>query len=117
MKVKIGSRSSIQRTTGFLKFAFAMLRFPSADLHGRVVHELVGRHREIPGRRPLADAAGRVVMRAVARAEPAAVVAPRLALLGADRPEADVRANPDHAEAFRGLDPLLCGPAGPQFRA
>src|SRR5687768_4417063 len=56
----------------------------SADLDLGVGQERVGRHVEVARRRPFPDAAGRVVMRPVARAEPAAelplAVGHRLAL-------------------------------------
>src|SRR6478672_9588532 len=62
----------------------------SADADLAVGNELVGRHGEIGGRRPLPDAAGGVVLRAVARAEPAVVVA----LMG-ERNAAEMRADAD----------------------
>src|SRR5665213_4614478 len=37
--------------------------------------ELIGRQRQIERRRPLTDAAGRIVLRAVAGAEPAVIIA------------------------------------------
>src|SRR3546814_15906964 len=56
------------------------------------------------------------VRSAVARAEPAAVVAPRLALRGAERHAAEGRADTDDDEEFRVLDPRLVGLRVAQFR-
>ena len=67
----------------------------SADLDLGVGHELVGRHLEIARRRAFADASGRVVVRAVAGAEPAAVVAARVAQRLALGDAAQVRADAD----------------------
>src|SRR5882672_2718864 len=47
----------------------------SADLDFAVGNKLVGRHRQIGGRGPLADAARGVVLRTVAGAEEAVVIA------------------------------------------
>src|SRR3546814_13530590 len=54
---------------------------------------VIGRHFQIPGRRALADARGGVVVRPVARAEIAAVIAARFALGGAKRHAAEMGAD------------------------
>ena len=78
-QVKIGSRRSIQRRPGWRRRSCAVrcrsLRCSSADPDLGVGGEGVVGHREVLRRRTLADAAGGVVVRAVAGAEPAAVVA------------------------------------------
>src|SRR6516162_4390719 len=61
-----------------------------ADLNSGVGYELVGRNREVQRRRPATDAAGAVVLRAMARTEPAVVVA-----LVRERNAAEMRANTD----------------------
>src|SRR5215470_7311247 len=48
---------------------------PSADLDTRGRQERIDRHFEIVRRRTFADAAGRIVLRAVAMTQPAAVIA------------------------------------------
>src|SRR5918993_5501180 len=96
----IGSRSSIQRRTPLLKTGLgtsaAMVDVPSrgravrrgaavgcpaslADSDAGVGHERVLRHRQVDGRRALADPASRVVVRAMARAEVTVEIALRLA--------------------------------------
>src|SRR5690606_31251062 len=76
----------------------------SADPDGSVGNEFVRRHFEIERRRPAADAARGVVVRTVARAEPALEVA-----LVTERHAAEMRADADHDQplvlAF--LDPCL----------
>src|SRR5262245_62968981 len=77
-----------------------------ADLDFGVGNEGVWRHREVGGRRPLADAAGGIVLRAVARAEEAVVIA-----LMRDRDAAEMGANADHDQPLlvAGLGALLVG--------
>src|SRR5690242_6495471 len=65
----------------------------SADANFGVGDEPIRRHREIGGRWPLTDAARRVVLRAVARTEPAVVVA----LMG-EWNAAEMGADADHDE-------------------
>src|SRR5260370_41444062 len=99
MKAKIGKRWSIHRTILFCAGGAAMALL--TDLDGGVAGELVGRQIEIPRRGPPADAAGGVVLRAVAGAEPAAILA---ALIGpplAQGHPAEMRAHPDRDEPFR----------------
>src|SRR3546814_16653038 len=69
----------------FLAQGKLILSCSSADRHDGVAGEVIGRHFQIPGRRALADARGGVVVRPVARAEIAAVIAARFALGGANR--------------------------------
>src|SRR5574338_611935 len=80
---------------------------PSADLDAIVVEEIVLGQHQIARRRALADAPGGVVHRAVARAEPAAIGTPRIALLLAERDAAEMRAHADHDQPFRLLGALL----------
>src|SRR5215468_10652472 len=61
-----------------------------------VVLERIGRQRQIERCRALANAAGRVVDRAMARAEPALVLA-----LIAERHAAQMRADADHHQPLR----------------
>src|SRR5688500_19954797 len=96
--------------TGFLKTGAAMILSPPlADLHERIGLEGVLRHLEIERRGSAADAARGVVFRAMARAEPAAVLAARLRRLLALRHTAEVGAHADHDQPFRLLDPLVVG--------
>src|ERR1700722_16834818 len=78
----------------------------SANLDFAIGNELIGRHRQIGRRGPLANTAGGVVLRTMARAEEAVVIA----LMG-DRDAAKVGADADHDQplvvAF--LDPGLIG--------
>src|SRR5690349_8654788 len=76
----------------------------SADADLAVGDELVGRQRQVGGRRPAADAPGGIVLRAVAGAEPPVVVA----LMG-ERNAAEVRAYADQHQPliFALLDPRL----------
>src|SRR3546814_9363235 len=90
MKVKIGSRWSIQRTIGLSNLAAMVRRPPSADSDDGVGNILVGRHFQVPRCRAPADASGGVVVRAVARAEPAAVVTAGVRRLLAERHAAEV---------------------------
>src|ERR1051326_2716532 len=79
---------------------------PSSDLDLGVGQERVGRQREICRRRAAADAPGGVVLRAVARTEPAVVIA----LMG-QRDAAEMRADPDQDQPLVVplLDPRLVG--------
>src|SRR5688572_24111859 len=96
--------------TGFLKTGAAMiLSPPSTDLHERIGFEGVGRHLQIGRRGAAADATGRVVFRAVARAEPAAELAARLRRLLALRHAAEMRAYADQDQPFRLLHAVLVG--------
>eukprot|EP00966_Prymnesium_polylepis_P123189 2848104-Prymnesium_polylepis.2 len=79
-------------------------RAASADLDLGVVDKGVGRHLEVERRRPLADAPRRVVVRAVARAEPAIVVARTV-----DRHAAQVRAHAKDDERLRLLHAVGIG--------
>src|SRR6202051_2349178 len=76
----------------------------SANLDFAIGNELIGRHHQISGRGSLANTAGRVVLRTVAREKEAVV----MALIG-DRNTAKVGADADHDQplvvAF--LDPGL----------
>src|SRR5690606_28062801 len=109
-----GSRYSIQRTTGLVNSVRPLplaLISPAppcglADADRGLVDERVLRHLQVARRRPAADAPGLVVMRAVARAEPAAVVAGRIARVLPGRHAAQVRANADHDQPL-GLDHAL----------
>src|SRR5579883_636004 len=78
----------------------------SADLDLGVADELVGRDREVQRRGAFADAPGRVVLGAVARAEPAVI----LALIG-EWDAAEVGANADQHQPLlvAGLDARLVG--------
>src|SRR5882724_4249300 len=78
----------------------------SADLDSGIGNKLVGRHRQIGGRGSLADAARRVVLRTVAGAEEAVVIA----LMG-DRDAAEMGADADHDQplVMTFLDPRLVG--------
>src|SRR5579871_3675866 len=76
----------------------------SADLDPCVGEELVLGDGEVQRRRSLPDAAGRVVDRAVARAEPAFVFA-----LVPERHAAEMRADADDDQPFRLLDARLVG--------
>src|ERR1700756_3960860 len=67
---------------------FSEIAGRSADLDLGVGEELVGRDREVVGGGSLPDAAGGIVLRAVARAEPTVVVA----LVG-ERDAAEMRAD------------------------
>src|SRR5690242_15670690 len=78
----------------------------SADPDGVVGGELVRRHGKVGGGRALADAARRVVGRAVARAEPAFVGPTVVAALGAERDTAQMRADADDDEPLWLLHPL-----------
>ena len=70
------------------------MRGSSADLdQGGVGQELVGRHLQVARRRSEADAPGGIVVRPVAGAEPAAVVAPAVAQRLALGDAAEVRAD------------------------
>src|SRR5882724_4703348 len=89
--------------TGFLKTT-AMFVVPSADLHDGVVFELIDRHFQIERRRTFADAARRVVLRAVARTIPAAELAARIGRLLAQRHAAEMRADADQDQPLRLLD-------------
>src|SRR5260370_39348674 len=91
MKAKIGKRWSIHRTILFCAGGAAMALL--TDLDGGVAGELVTRQIEGPRRGPLADAAGGVVLRAVAGAEPAAIPAALIGRPLAPRPPAPKRAN------------------------
>src|SRR6266849_4732023 len=102
MKAKIGKRWSIHRTILFCAGGAAMALL--TDLDGGVAGELVGRQIEVPRRGPLADAAGGVVLRAVAGAEPAAILAALIGRPLAQRHAAQMRAHADDDEPFRLLD-------------
>src|SRR4051794_27094649 len=95
MKVKIGSRWSIHRTSLFCATGEAIRRSPSADADLVVAGEGVGRHGEVLRRGTLADAARGVVDRAVARAEPAAILAAIVVGALAQRDAAQMRADAD----------------------
>ena len=88
----------------------ARIGLASADLHTRVGKELILRDGEIERRRSLPDAAGGVVHRAVARAEPALVFA-----LVPDRHAAEMRAHAHHDQPVWLLDPLRIGLRVAQF--
>ena len=75
-----------------------------SDLEG------VGRQRQIGRRRPVAHAPGRVVLAAVARAEPAAPLAARVGRLVAERDAAEMRADADQH------DPLVMARLHPVMR-
>src|SRR5216684_1963613 len=72
----------------------------SADLAFAIGNELIGRHRQIGRRWPLANATRGVVLRAVARTEEAVVIA----FMG-DRNAAEMGADADHDEPL--VVPLL----------
>src|ERR1700754_3943424 len=76
----------------------------SADLDFGVGNELVRRHRQVRGRGPLADAAGRIVLRTMAGAEEPVVIA-----LMSDRDAAEMGADADDDQPLlvAGLDPGL----------
>src|SRR6266478_3731946 len=78
----------------------------SADLDFAIGNELIGRHRQVGRRRALANPTRGVVLRAVARAEEAVVIA----FMG-DRNAAEMGANADHDEPLvvALLDPGLVG--------
>src|SRR5665811_86180 len=78
----------------------------SANLDFAIGNELIGRHREVGRRWSLANATGGVVLRAVAGAEEAVVIA----LMG-DRDAAEMRADADHDQPLVVplLDPGLVG--------
>src|SRR5471030_1683183 len=78
----------------------------SADLDFGIGNKLVGRHRQVGGRGSLADAARGIVLRAVARAKEAVVIA----LMG-DRDAAEMGADADHDQPLvvALLDPGLVG--------
>src|SRR5205807_5671193 len=77
---------------------------PSADADLAVGDELVGRQRQVGRRRAAADAAGGIILRTVAGAEPAVVVA-----LMRERNAAEVRADADQHQplVLALLDPRL----------
>src|SRR3979411_2902661 len=86
-----------------------MSRLPiraSANLDFAIGNELIGRHRQIGRRGSLANATGGVVLRAVAGAEEAVVIA----LMG-DRDAAEMGADADHDQPLvvAILDPGLVG--------
>src|SRR5262245_2771745 len=68
---------------------------PLADLDGRVGLEGIGRHRQIEGCRPFANAAGGIVLGPVAGAQPTAELAAILAELLSLRNAAEMRADAD----------------------
>src|SRR4030088_1140162 len=78
----------------------------SANLNFAVGNELIGRHRQIGRRWPLANATRRVVLRAMAGAEEAVVIA-----FGSDGNAAKRGADADHKEPLvvTLLDPRLVG--------
>src|ERR1700716_792523 len=78
----------------------------SADLDFAIGNELIGRHRQIGRRGPLANATRGVVLRAVARTEEAVVIA----FMG-DRNAAEMGTDADHDEPLvvALLDPGLVG--------
>src|SRR3954451_15280017 len=77
----------------------------SSDQDFRIAGELVGGKIEVARRRPLPDASGCVVDRAVAWAEPAVIGA-----LMAERHAPKMRADADHDQPFRLLHArLICG--------
>src|SRR3981081_2860742 len=78
----------------------------SANLDFAIGNELIGRHRQIGRRGSLANATGGVVLRAVAGAEEAVVIA----LMG-NRDAAEMGADADHAQplVMTFLDPGLIG--------
>src|ERR1700730_7633013 len=108
MKVKIGSRWSIHRTILFCWGGAAMAGL-LADLDGGVGEELIDRHLQIARRRTPADAAGRVVLRAMAGADPAAILAARIGRLLPERHAAEMRADADHDQPFALLGALGVG--------
>src|SRR3546814_9657010 len=69
------------------------LPISSADADDRVGREFIFRNLEIGRSRTFADTTGRIVVRTVARAEIPPEFAPRLALGGAQRHTAKVRAH------------------------
>src|SRR5690242_3676913 len=77
-----------------------LLRF-LADEDARVGDEAIVRYGEVLRRWPFADAAGRIVVRAVAGAEPAAIVAALVAGMLAKRNAAKMRANADQDQPLR----------------
>src|SRR5258708_26131484 len=102
MKAKIGKRWSIHRTILFCAGGAAMALL--TDLDGGVAGELLTRQIEVPRRGPLADAAGGVVLRAVAGAEPAAILPPLIGRPLAPPHAAHERAHPGDARPFPLLD-------------
>src|SRR5690554_4680066 len=84
-----------------------MIGFSSAYAHGAVIEEGVDRHLQVARRRAAADTARSIVVRAVARAEPAAIVAPRVARLLPERDAAQMRAYADQDQPFGILRPRL----------
>src|SRR6266404_5702266 len=84
-----------------------MLRTPraivarSADADESVGREQVVGQREVERRRSLADAASGVVLRAVASAQPATILAARVAGLVALRHAAEMGADADHDQPLR----------------
>src|SRR3990170_4514733 len=107
MKVNTGRRWSIHRTSGFLKVGALMMGRVLTDADEGVVDEFVGRDLEVARRRPLADAAGEVVLRAVAATEPAAEFAARIAGLLTLGDAAEMRADADDDQPFGQLHALL----------
>ena len=85
----------------------------SADADGGVGREHIFRHFEIVRRRAFADARGGVVMRAVAGAEIAAILAAILALGRAQRNAAEMGAD---AQRDQPLRLALLGPLGERLR-
>src|SRR5262245_21523441 len=113
-----GSLSSIHlpaRLVGRKVDSWLAMRGSSADLDLGVGQELVGRHFQVPRRRPEADAPRGVVVRAVTGAEPAAVVALGVAHRLALGDAAQVRADADQDEPvlLAGLGAVLVGGARP----
>src|SRR5215469_11153695 len=79
------------------------------DFHFAVGREFVGRHFEILRRRTLANAAGGIVLRAVAGAEPATEIAARIGRFLSQRHAAKMRADADDDEPFRFFYPRRIG--------
>src|SRR5690606_38570634 len=84
----------------FLKLGAAIACSPSADSDERVFDEFVTRNRKVLGRRTLPDTAGRVVVRTVAGAQPAAEIAARIVRLLTERNTAEMRADANDDQPF-----------------
>src|SRR5215471_6700288 len=98
----MGRRVSIQLTSGLLNsllWTSAISRFlggdflGSAELDFGVGLESVGREREVRGRRPVPHSPRRIVLTAVARAEPTAPIAARISWLVTEGYAAQVSAD------------------------
>src|SRR5215831_2547528 len=101
----IGRRLSSQRVKpdfgSYVECPATSQALPLADADRGVVQEGVRHRVQILGRRAAADAARGVIVRAVARAEPAAIFAEKARIVRRQRNATQVRANGAHDEILR----------------